>query len=137
VLRDAGVKTFALTSQHRISRGEASIADFHTEFMSFGFDDAFICPHSPHDGCDCHKPRPGLLLQAAQRHHLNLGKCVVIGDVGSTDMLAAHAVGAKKVLVLTGWGESSLTTHRHTWAHVEPDYVAKDILDAVQWILSY
>jgi len=50
-------------------------------------------------------------------------------------MLAAHAVGAIKVLVRTGWGEGSLGTHRHTWAAVEPDYVAEDLLDAARWLL--
>ncbi|MDY0410172.1 HAD hydrolase-like protein [Paracerasibacillus soli] len=53
--------------------------------------------------CNCHKPKPGLLLKAAEEHSLDLTKTVVIGDVGS-DMLAAEVVGAKKILVLTGWG---------------------------------
>jgi ribonucleotide monophosphatase NagD (HAD superfamily) len=51
-------------------------------------------------------------------------------------MLAAHAVGATKILVLTGWGKSSLSDHRHTWKDVEPDYVAENLLDAVNWILE-
>lgn len=50
-----------------------------------------------------------MLLEAAKKHNLDLTKCFVIGDVGSTDILAAHAVGATKILVLTGWRESSPT----------------------------
>ncbi|MDQ0721891.1 ribonucleotide monophosphatase NagD (HAD superfamily) [Paenibacillus sp. W4I10] len=50
-------------------------------------------------------------------------------------MLAAHAVGATKIMVRTGWGESSLTEFRNKWTETEPDYIAEDIWDAVQWIL--
>lgn len=135
MLREAGIRIFALTNQHRISRGEATVYDFEKEFTSLGFDDAFICPHSSQDECECHKPKPGLLLQAAQKHNIDLTKCVVIGDVGSTDMLAADAVGATKVLVRTGWGEPSLGKYRHTWGNVAVDNVANDLLDAVHWIL--
>ena len=136
LLQDKNIKAFAITNQHRISKNQASIEEFQNEFRSYGLDDAFICPHSPEDECNCHKPKPGMLLEASQKHKLDLTKCFVIGDVGSTDMLAAHAVGATKILVLTGWGESSLSDHRHTWKDVEPDYVAENLLDAVNWILE-
>ncbi len=62
--------------------------------------------------------------------------CCDIGDVGDTDMLAAHAVGAIKILVKTGWGESSLLKYRHNWKKAEPDYIAENINDAVKWILN-
>lgn len=136
LLKDNHIKMFACTNQHRISRGEASINDFYHEFESYGFDDAFICPHSASAGCECHKPSPGLLQQASEKYHLDLSKTVFIGDVGSTDMLAAHKVGAYKILVLTGWGKNSYHEYRHTWAEVEPDYVANNLLEAVQWILK-
>lgn len=44
-LKEAGLKVFAFTNQHRISRGEATIEEFTKQFQQFGFDDAFICPH--------------------------------------------------------------------------------------------
>ncbi|MCJ7840024.1 HAD-IIIA family hydrolase [Lederbergia sp. NSJ-179] len=136
-LKKSNIKIFALTNQHRISRGEATQQDFFDEFALFGFDDAFICPHSSTSGCECHKPKPGLLLEAAAKHRLDLTKACVIGDVGSTDMLAAHAVGARKILVLTGWGQNSIHDYRHTWEDVKPDYVAENLLEAVQWIVDY
>lgn len=135
-LKQAGLKVFSFTNQHRISRGEATIEDFRLQFSRFGFDDSFICPHASNDDCPCHKPKPGMLLEAAQKYSLDLTKCIVVGDVGSTDMLAAHSVGAIKVLVRTGWGEGTLTHYRHKWAEVEPDYIAKNINEAVQWILD-
>jgi histidinol-phosphate phosphatase family protein len=135
-LKAAGIKLFAITNQNRISLGQATETEFRAQFQSYGFDDAYICPHSPEAGCDCRKPLPGLLHQAAREHGLDLSCCAVIGDVGATDMLAAAAVGAIKVLVRTGWGEGSLTTYRATWAAVEPDYVAADLKEAVAWLVE-
>ncbi|MFD2875602.1 HAD hydrolase-like protein [Paenibacillus rhizoplanae] len=79
-----------------MSKGRATELDFRNEFDSYGFYSAYICPHEPEDGCVCHKPQPGMLLQAATDHGLDLTRCAVIGDVGSTDMLAAAAVGGQK-----------------------------------------
>ncbi|UUZ79803.1 HAD-IIIA family hydrolase [Paenibacillus sp. P26] len=104
LLKSAGMKLFAFTNQHNIAKGLASEADFLRQFASYGFDAVYLCPHESDEGCDCHKPKPGSLLRAAQEHGLDLTRCAVVGDVGSTDMLAAAAVGAVKVLVKTGWG---------------------------------
>jgi ribonucleotide monophosphatase NagD (HAD superfamily) len=78
-----------------------------------------------------------LLIKAANEHGLDLTCCAVIGDVGSTDMLAAASVGAIKVLVETGWGKQSLEKYRHKWIdQASPDFVAKDLLDAVKWLVE-
>lgn len=135
-LRTAGVKVFAVTNQHRISKGQATVKEFGEHFQGFGFDDWYICPHGDGNECDCRKPKPGMLIQAAEDYELDLTKCVVVGDSGNTDMIAAHEVGALKVLVLTGWGKGSLREFRHTWGHVEPDYIAKDLREAVEWIIE-
>lgn len=137
LLKEHGIKIFALTNQHNIAKGLATVIDFTKQFESYGFDASYICPHEPEEGCDCHKPRPGLLLRAANEHRLDLTCCAVIGDVGSTDMLAAAAVGAKRVLVETGWGKQSLETYRHKWYdQASPDFIATDILDAVRWLIK-
>lgn len=134
LLKSAGIKVFAITNQYRISRGEATIQEFTEQFYDYGFNQSYICPHEQE--CSCRKPKPGMLLEAAEQHDLDLTKCIVIGDVGDTDMLAAHAVGAKKIIVRTGWGEASLTKYRNNWIEATPDYIAKDILDAVNWIIQ-
>ncbi|WP_028549540.1 HAD-IIIA family hydrolase [Paenibacillus sp. UNC451MF] len=137
LLKDHGIKVFALTNQHNIAKGLASEQDFIEQFASYGFDASYICPHESDEGCECHKPRPGMLLQAANEHGLDLTRCAVIGDVGSTDMLAATAVGAVKVLVMTGWGSASMDSHRYKWYdQAPPDFVAKDLLEAVNWLVS-
>lgn len=136
LLKDEGLKVFAFTNQHRISKGQVTIEAFEKEFQSYGMDDVYICPHDMQGNCLCHKPKPGMLLQASKDHQLNLQHCVVIGDVG-TDMMAADAVNAKKILVKTGWGQSSLKAYRHIWSEIEPDYIANDLLQAVQWLVSH
>jgi len=134
LLKKNGMKVFAITNQYRISRGEATIQEFEEQFIEYGFDQAYICPHDQE--CNCRKPKPGMLLEASEQHNLDLSRCIVIGDVGDTDMLAAHAVGAKKIMVRTGWGEGSLTTYRNQWIETNPDYIAEDILDAANWIIA-
>jgi len=136
-LKEAGLKVFAFTNQHRISRGEATIEEFTKQFQQFGFDDAFICPHGINEDCECKKPKPGMLFEAARKYGLDLTKCAVIGDVGEADMPAAHRVGAIKILVRTGWGESSLKEYRHKWEDIEPDYIANNLGDAVNWLLNH
>lgn len=137
ILKENGSKVFAFTNQHRISRAEAEEADFIKEFQSFGFDSSYICPHEQTNGCDCRKPKPGLLIKAAKEHGLDLTRCVVIGDVGSNDMLAAAAVGAFKILVKTGWGMQSLNAYRNTWYDkAEPDYIADNLYEAATWLVK-
>ncbi|MGW0390682.1 D-glycero-alpha-D-manno-heptose-1,7-bisphosphate 7-phosphatase [Streptomyces sp. NPDC003042] len=59
-----------------------------------------ICPHGPHDGCGCRKPRPGLVLAACARLGVPAERTVVIGDIGA-DLEAARAAGARGILVPT------------------------------------
>jgi len=136
LLKERGLKVFAFTNQHRISTGVVTKADFENEFRTMGFDGWYICPHGQQETCHCKKPSPGMLYQAEQDFLLNLEQCVVIGDVGSTDMLAAHAAGSYKILVRTGWGNDSLVTYRSKWAQTEADFVAEDLLEAAQYVVN-
>lgn len=67
----------------------------------------YYCPHGPEDGCDCRKPKPGLLMQIAKRFHVSLRNVPVIGD-SLRDIQAAESVGARPLLVRTGQGEKTL-----------------------------
>jgi D-glycero-D-manno-heptose 1,7-bisphosphate phosphatase len=67
-------------------------------------DGVFMCPHAPEDACDCRKPRPGLLHQAAQELSIDLSKSILIGDA-ITDLQAGQAAGIHtRILVKTGRG---------------------------------
>jgi histidinol-phosphate phosphatase family protein len=59
-----------------------------------------VCPHGPDEGCDCRKPAPGLVLEAASRLGVPPDRCALVGDIGA-DVEAARAAGARGVLVPT------------------------------------
>jgi D-glycero-D-manno-heptose 1,7-bisphosphate phosphatase len=67
-------------------------------------DGVYMCPHKPEDQCDCRKPRPGMLLQAANDLSIDLSRSIMIGDAIS-DVEAGFAAGVGKiVMVRTGRG---------------------------------
>ena len=66
-------------------------------------DSVFFCPHGPGDGCDCRKPKPGLMRQIAERYKVDLRGLPMIGD-SERDMQAARTVGGRPILVRTGNG---------------------------------
>jgi D-glycero-D-manno-heptose 1,7-bisphosphate phosphatase len=69
-------------------------------------DRVYMCPHAPWEKCDCRKPKPGLILQAAEELSLDLARSIMIGDA-LTDLFAAKAAGISRMgLVLTGRGAS-------------------------------
>ncbi len=63
----------------------------------------YYCPHGPNDGCDCRKPKPGLLHQAAEAAGLVGAPGVMVGDK-FTDLEAGEAAGYRAVLFRGDWG---------------------------------
>ncbi len=92
-------------------------------------DASYICPHKPEDGCDCRKPKPGMLLRAARDFDLDLEHSFLVGD-NMTDIEAAVAAGVKGILVKTGMGTEQLKS-----LHPYDGPVAEDLLHAVRTIL--
>jgi D-glycero-D-manno-heptose 1,7-bisphosphate phosphatase len=89
----------------------------------------YYCPHHPDAGCDCRKPRPGLLRQAERDLGVSLKGAPFIGDKPS-DIEAARAVGARPILVRTGRGHE--TEHALGEAGIE---VFDDLATAVTALL--
>lgn len=104
-LKKKGYIAGIVTNQSSIARGTGANYDFNAEFSSYGCDVYEICPHDTADGCDCRKPKSGMLLSVCRRLKLSPEECIVAGDRLS-DVSCAENVGAKGVLVLTGKGES-------------------------------
>jgi D-glycero-D-manno-heptose 1,7-bisphosphate phosphatase len=106
-------KIIIVTNQSAIGRGIITMAQAQiinqnivSEIKKAGgrVDAVFMCPHTPQDQCDCRKPRPGLLLQAADQHKLDLSRSFMIGD-SLADLLAGRAAGVREsILVRTGRG---------------------------------
>ena len=66
----------------------------------------YYCPHTPGDDCHCRKPRPGLLLRVAEDFAVSLAGLPFVGDKAS-DVELARRVGARPLLVLTGYGQET------------------------------
>jgi D-glycero-D-manno-heptose 1,7-bisphosphate phosphatase len=116
-LTRAGVRVFVITNQAIVNRGlaaQAMVDSVNTQMVQeIGraggrIEAVAYCPHRPDERCACRKPRPGLLLDLAARHRVNLSRAVVIGDA-MTDIKAGLAAGCQAVLVLTGRGQDQLT----------------------------
>ncbi len=95
-------------------------------------DRIFYCPHHPEDGCNCRKPKPGLLTQAAHTLNIDLGRSYLVGDAAS-DIQAGFAAGCIPLLVLTGRGAAA--AQAFTQSCEERCKVVSDLSTAVNWIL--
>lgn len=123
-INQSGYLCIVVTNQPVIARGEVSyeeLENIHQKMETLlGFEGAYIdglyyCPHHPHKGyvgevpelkinCECRKPKPGMLLQAAKDFNIDLSESYMVGD-GENDILAGKAAGCKTVL-LDGGGSS-------------------------------
>jgi D-glycero-D-manno-heptose 1,7-bisphosphate phosphatase len=149
-LNGAGVAAVVVTNQAGIARGYFSESVLHAVndalVVQLGragarLDGLYACVHHPSEGeapyraqCECRKPKPGLLRRAAAELGLDLARSTMIGDKAS-DLVPARAVGAGAVLVLTGYGLGEWEYRRDRF-EVQPDHVAGDLLDAVEWTLA-
>lgn len=100
-------KIFIITNQAGIARGamtEQDLKEIHgnlekeLEKHSVKIDGIYCCPHGWNDGCDCRKPKPGMLFQAAREHDLDLSKSTFVGD-DERDLQAGNAAGCRMLLV--------------------------------------
>ncbi len=92
----------------------------------------YFCPHLPSAGCNCRKPRLGMVHQAARDLGRSWRSSISIGDKWG-DVALGQRTGGQGVLVLTGYGRHSL---RQKKRHKAPDFVARNFATAAQWILK-
>ena len=106
-LQAHGYRFVMVTNQDGLGTASFPQADFdapHALVMSLfesqgiGFDEVFICPHLPDDGCECRKPRTGLLTRFLASHDIDVDTSAVIGD-RQTDMELAERIGVQGILV--------------------------------------
>ncbi|MGR3894254.1 D-glycero-beta-D-manno-heptose 1,7-bisphosphate 7-phosphatase [Pseudomonas qingdaonensis] len=116
-LSKTGWTVAVATNQSGIARGYYSLATLdamHARLRELvaaqGGEVGLIvyCPHGPDDGCDCRKPRPGMLRTIANHYAVDLAGVWFVGD-SKGDLEAARAVDAQPVLVRTGKGEQTLS----------------------------
>ncbi|MGD0020834.1 MAG: HAD family hydrolase [Smithellaceae bacterium] len=149
----SGMKALVITNQAGVAKGfftekfvnlinERLQADLLR--LGASIDKFYYCPHHPTEGigiyrqvCNCRKPAPGMLLNAAQELNIDLTQSYLIGD-RFRDMEAGKKVGVRGILVKTGFGQGLLQDDGPDEATPEgkPEFIAEDILEAVQWILK-
>ncbi|MBI2058885.1 MAG: HAD family hydrolase [Nitrospirae bacterium] len=148
-LNKAGFKIIIVTNQGGVAKAyfpESFLAQAHgylrAELRKRGakIDDVYYCPHHT-DGevkkytrkCECRKPRTGMLLAASRKHGIDLRSSFMVGDKG-VDVELGKNVGAKAILVRTGYGAGEVAFRKKYWK-ARPDYIADDLADAARWIL--
>lgn len=133
-LREAGFRLVIVSNQSGVGRGLIAPEDarrVHARVLELlgeqgiAIDLAKYCPHAPDEGCDCRKPAPGMLLDAAAELSLDLEASFMIGDKGS-DIAAGGSAGCATVL-LDPLGAP---------APAGADFAAADFGQAVEWILG-
>ncbi len=111
-LSQNGYRVIIVSNQSGIARRKFSIDDLnaihqkmimHLTQYGGSIEAIFFCPHGPRQGCDCRKPKPGMLFDIASRLHISLRDVYFVGD-SQRDIDTAVAAGAKPVLVKTGNG---------------------------------
>jgi D-glycero-D-manno-heptose 1,7-bisphosphate phosphatase len=139
---EAGLPVIVITNQSGVGRGffpESLVGAVHElmtqQLAALGahLEAIYYCPHTSADGCDCRKPKLGMLERAAREHALDLHRSFVVGD-RYTEIELAHRAGARGILVRTGYGEGELAWHGEQWPR-RPDFVAEDLRGAAEWIL--
>lgn len=133
----AGYLIFVVTNQRGVATGkirEADLNEIHLkmqqEFVNAGasITAIYCCPHDVHVNCQCRKPKPGMLFQAAREHNLNLADCWVIGD-SLSDIQAGFTAGCKTAQII----DRQTVEVRET----RPDIAADSLRAAVAQILEW
>ena len=101
-LKAAGFKLFVVTNQPDVRRGlmpKANLDAIHGAMRrALPVDDVAVCEHDNADECACRKPRPGMLLDLAKRHRIDLAASIMVGDQ-DRDIACGHAAGCATVLL--------------------------------------
>jgi len=132
LFNEHGFKVVVVTNQSGIARGyftEKMLAEIHdkmiTQLAEHGahIDAIYYCPHHPDDNCDCRKPRPKMVLQAATDLDIDLSQSYVVGD-SEMDVELAKLAGCKQGIRVGEPGSAG-------------DWVAASFRDAVEQILLF
>lgn len=145
-LAEAGFRLFVVSNQSGVARGHFAEQDLsavedrlRTLMTEAGakLDGFYYCPHYP-DGsvteysfvCDCRKPEPGMIVNAAREHAIDVAQSWLVGDI-LDDVEAGRRAGCRTILIDNGHETEWRTTSERT-----PDHVAADLIEAAEVILS-
>ena len=133
-LKAAGYKNIIITNQAGIGRGYMTGEQYRSveaellrqigpELIAA----TYFCPDAPWQDSPRRKPKPGMVLEAADEHGIDLGRSFFVGDKTS-DIECGHSAGVRTILVHTGYGS--------TQNDACPDFIAKDVVTAADIVLQ-
>lgn len=129
-LADAGLMRICVTNQPEIARGHLDPAELETMnerlARELDLDEVIVCPHDDADGCECRKPKPGMILDAADRYGIDLATSFTVGDRWR-DIDAGNAARTRTVFIERGYDERLKSS---------PDRVVGGIEEAAEWIIE-
>ena len=152
-LKRSGFKVIVVSNQTVVARGLAAVKDIDRihdtiqqllgEANGSHIDAFYFCPHHPNAtlleyriDCDCRKPRPGMLIQAAHENDIDLQGSYMVGD-RITDIIAGVRAGCKTILVQTGAHlQKPIETSDPIDVSTQPDFICEDLGQAAEYILE-
>lgn len=142
-LNRLGLLVVVVTNQRCIAKGlvnEAELSKLHQRMAEYlaesgaKVDAIYCCPHDLEPPCDCRKPAPGMLLNAAQSYGVDLAASWMIGD-SESDIQAGKSAGCKTVRLLASqWQKRD--SGRARARETEADFIAASLPEAIQQILQ-
>jgi D-glycero-D-manno-heptose 1,7-bisphosphate phosphatase len=133
-LKEAGYRTVIITNQSAIGRGWMTHDQYEAvhrrtmELIGDQYIDAtYFCSHSPEEQSSHRKPAPGMVLDAASHHGIDLSRSWFIGDKRA-DVLSGKNAGTRSILVLCGQGKAE--------DGEGADFIARDLAEATEFILK-
>ncbi len=147
LFKEHGYLIIVVTNQSGVARGffdEEHLVLIHKKLLRMlkdagvVIDDIYYCPHHIEGiveeyrvECDCRKPRPKMLLDAARQHRIDLTKSLMIGD-SETDMQAGKNAGCTSILIRNGCPDGT-----KSGSMTGTNYVVKDLLEAARLFVRY
>jgi D-sedoheptulose 7-phosphate isomerase len=129
-LKAHGFELLVITNQPDVARGTQTrdaVEGIHQKLAStLPLDDILVCYHTDQDNCSCRKPKPGMLLEAARKHDIDLSVSFLIGDRWR-DIEAGKNAGCKTILIDGGYHEKQ--------SRQAPDARVGSLREAASWII--
>ena len=139
-----GATSIVITNQSAVNRGMISrnrLEGMHQRMKSAIraagglITDIFYCPHTPLEGCDCRKPKPGLIKKACRAYPIDLSTAVMVGD-SKRDIECGRRAGCGRTLLVTG-GKEANSRQESARNDQAADFEVESLGQGVEWILGY
>ena len=130
-LKAQGFLLLVVTNQPDVAKGittRLAVDEINRKLSSeLPLDDVFVCFHQDSDYCDCRKPKPGMILEGARKHDVDLAQSYMVGDRWR-DVEAGQNAGCRTVFIDGGYEERQPAR--------PPDATVHSLKEAADWILQ-